>query len=427
MPAWLTGTVAWIAAGVVGLVLLLAIGLPMAAYVLREDPERPVVMVNAKPSPSEELSPGSPVTFVWRSKGATSIRVEPWGAKGPNGEETEFPTQTTTYVFTAIGPGGESDPQTIQIRIKKDDEKKSTPVASATQAPQYIDARVIVVPNGPNNVVVPSGTSNNVVPSGPVISTNNVPVVATAVTDSGQKAVSYDGRLFYTDGKVYVFKDGKLEFVGTLPQTTATPSASPTPTESPRSGTATPTPTPSGGTATAIPILSPTPTATPRSATPAPTPPSPTASGSPGGSQGSSQVAVDINNEIQLTLVIDVGGDMQLVRLPVNLQDPNRSCGIPRELVERDVRNVLGNVQLTAGCWQTIRVDSTMACGAPDAHIQGATRKDLGDAIQVFRPQQVRYVLSPYWIGCQPVTPEQLCQQVAAANPNRRCTVVQSP
>src|SRR5262249_5357906 len=62
------------------------------------------------------ITPGSPLTLVWATQGATSVSIDPgFGPVGASGANTFFPGNgTTTYTLTATGPGGT---KTAQVTV----------------------------------------------------------------------------------------------------------------------------------------------------------------------------------------------------------------------------------------------------------------------------------------------------------------------
>ncbi len=67
-------------------------------------PASPSVALNVSPANAQA---GQPVTLTWSSRNATSITLEPYvGGVPSQGSTTVRPSQSTTYIVTATGPGG---------------------------------------------------------------------------------------------------------------------------------------------------------------------------------------------------------------------------------------------------------------------------------------------------------------------------------
>jgi hypothetical protein len=88
---------------------LVALGLmanekkPIAAAQLAP-PAPPSVALSASPASAQA---GQPVTLTWSSTNATSVTLEPSvGGVATQGSTTVKPSQSTTYIVTATGPGG---------------------------------------------------------------------------------------------------------------------------------------------------------------------------------------------------------------------------------------------------------------------------------------------------------------------------------
>jgi hypothetical protein len=68
-----------------------------------------------------EAHPGDEVSICYRVENVDSVRIDPIhfqaGARG-NGCTTDSPKQTTTYVVTATGAGGDQDHERVTIKVR---------------------------------------------------------------------------------------------------------------------------------------------------------------------------------------------------------------------------------------------------------------------------------------------------------------------
>ena len=110
--------------GLVALVLMANGRKLVAAAQLAPPPASPSVALTASPASAQ---PGQPITLTWSSTNATSVSLEPsMGRVAAQGSTTVKPSQSTTYIITATGPGGSAHAN-AQVRIT------SAPSAAAVQ------------------------------------------------------------------------------------------------------------------------------------------------------------------------------------------------------------------------------------------------------------------------------------------------------
>jgi len=77
-----------------------------------------IVQVNVS---SVNVSPGDPVVICYTVANAQTVTIEPGGYRGgasPKGCKTVQPVRATTYVVTAIGPGGDRDEEKGSVKVK---------------------------------------------------------------------------------------------------------------------------------------------------------------------------------------------------------------------------------------------------------------------------------------------------------------------
>jgi peptidoglycan-associated lipoprotein len=87
-------------------------------------PGPPVCKLTAEPAAIDQ---GASVTLSWTSQNATDVNVDPsLGKQLTEGSATASPTESTTYVLTATGPGGTAT-CTARVTVKPGAEAAGTP------------------------------------------------------------------------------------------------------------------------------------------------------------------------------------------------------------------------------------------------------------------------------------------------------------
>ena len=88
-------------------------------------PAQPTATLTATPS---DLQPGQSVQLQWSTQNATDVSIDALGGVDPSGSRKLTPSESTTYVLTAKGPGG-SVQASARVTV-------TAPVAAPTAAAQ---------------------------------------------------------------------------------------------------------------------------------------------------------------------------------------------------------------------------------------------------------------------------------------------------
>jgi hypothetical protein len=70
---------------------------------------------------SLEVKPGDPVTICYTVENAKSVTIEPLhftGGARPKGCVNGLPKESTTYVISATGAGGDKDQERVTVKVR---------------------------------------------------------------------------------------------------------------------------------------------------------------------------------------------------------------------------------------------------------------------------------------------------------------------
>ena len=72
-------------------------------------PPAPTALLSVSPS---NIHAGGSASLTWQTTNATDVSIDGIGAVQANGSQSVFPTESTTYHLTAVGPGGTQEAST---------------------------------------------------------------------------------------------------------------------------------------------------------------------------------------------------------------------------------------------------------------------------------------------------------------------------